>query len=167
MTTSKKPDSWQQTLDRKGYVQLPNCLFRCQGDLKLSFGELGVLCSLLTFAYNDMNIYPSVATLCRAGGASDSTIRRHIRSLEKKKYIGRRFSLGHTNTYDITPLINKLAVHKCNIPVRKRIPRYLELTKPPPPNMTTKEYSPRRKRNNNGMVSIGDIMEEIRKAQEK
>lgn len=157
MTPNKKPDAWQQMLDSKGYVQIPNCMFRCQGSLAISAGEVVVLCTLLTYGFGRNKIYPSVQTLCDASGTSPSSVRRHVRSLEAKGFVRRIYNTGQSNTYDVMPLLDKLAVHNCNNPIRKRIPTYPKVTKPPPPHMNTKEYYLRRKKNNTGTESIKDI----------
>jgi DNA-binding MarR family transcriptional regulator len=149
---------WEDSLNSRGFVRLPNCLIFCQKELGLTSQELTVLCGLLVYAFENLEIYPSVASLGRASGMKTNTIRNHLRSLDGKGFIRRMYNTGDSTTYNVAPLIGKLADHLCTNPIQKRIPGSLKNDRPPPPYSDTKEHVLRKRYKNKNAESLGVIL---------
>jgi DNA-binding MarR family transcriptional regulator len=123
-------DFYGNDLLTKGFTQVPNCLVTCQRSLGLNQSEVALLISLLMHDYKGTNtIYPSLMKIAHSFAKDDETVRRWLRSLEKKGYLTREFQDGDVNLYNVRPLVHKLEEHKCDIPPQKRGARSAEMRK--------------------------------------
>ncbi|MGH9924710.1 MAG: hypothetical protein ACRD5B_04965, partial [Nitrososphaeraceae archaeon] len=68
-------------------------------------------------------------------------IRGHLRSLEKKQLLIRRYRQGTSNEYDFGPLITKLEAYAQALPnrIKNQKPPYSNLASPPYSETNTKE----------------------------
>ncbi len=114
--TNKKvlEERWTKGVLEPGFVFIPSVLLRAQKRLHIDSVELAVLLHLIDHWWdNDDMPFPSKKRLGDRIGVSDKTVQRAIKKLEGEKLIRRVKRLnksgGQTsNTYDLTPLIEKL-----------------------------------------------------------
>jgi hypothetical protein len=87
---------------------LPNLLLNHQVDLNINSGELNVLVHLLYYKWGEGMPYPAVDTIARKMGVHHTTVRRHIRTMEKKHIVRRYTRTNSTNLYDFSWLVDRL-----------------------------------------------------------
>lgn len=102
---------WSDQIAERGHTALPNLLIINQVKLGITDSELVTLIGLLLHKWDENDPYPSVARLAKYSGSTQITIRRHLRSLDKKGLIERKKRSGTTNEYSLKPLINKLELY--------------------------------------------------------
>lgn len=160
-------NKWHPEFKPWGFTAIPNLLIIHQRTLKITNGELVVLLNLNKFKWDDRDPFPSAQTLSKNTGMSVSSIRKHIRSLEKKKLVKRNFRKSQTNEYSLNQLNKKLLdiASNADLPVKKRSPRKPETNWGTYPNIDTKEdaanKTQRRKRNTKeNTFSARDILVE-------
>jgi hypothetical protein len=102
---------WQhhEILD-KGFVPVPIRFLETYSKLRpaITSGEALFIVHLMTFKWGDEAPFPGYSTIAQRMGVTDKAARRHALSLEKKKYLKRRFRIGTTNEFDLTPLFDAL-----------------------------------------------------------
>jgi len=80
-----------------GFTQVPNCILR---DSKLSSNAKIVYSMLLSYAWNNNNVFPGQERLAKDTGTSTRTIIRTIKELSEAEYLEvARRGLGKTNVY--------------------------------------------------------------------
>lgn len=144
MTMTKKytfADKWSVPIERHGYTSLPNLLLSHQAELNITSGELTIICQLLSFKWTSSDPWPSVELLSKQTGMSPSTVRTHIRKLDKKGLVTRVFRKGATNEYNFRALQERLEIWAKNSkpPDRKRISDNRLTGRPPYQETDTKE----------------------------
>ena len=160
-------DKWSPEIGKWGHTPVPNILVTHQRELGITNGELAVLLGLLMFMWSTNNPFPAVSTLASHSGMASKTIRRHIRSLEAKGLIRRKYRKAITNEYDFGPLKSRLHTIAKVItpPTQKRTPLRPQMSRHPYPELNTKEYeanNTKRKRQNynSETTHISKLLEE-------
>lgn len=152
-------EKWSPQITKSGYTAIPNLLIRNQKKLGITTSEMVVLLGLLMHKWTSENPYPSVGSLSAYNGLDHKTIRKHLRSLEKKRVIKRIPRIGQTNEYDFMPLIQRLDCY--TRPTQIRVPHHSQTRGSPYSNLSTKEEAAKktqRKRRSAKPESIGNIM---------
>lgn len=150
---------WGRTAAAKGFASIPNCLIFCQANLGITNGELITLDCLIARKFHTANPFPSAATIGKSTGQKVSTVRNHLRELERKGLLKRKQRKGTSSEYDFAPLINKLSNHDCINPINKRAGVYPKPATLPYPDLDTKEYEARKRtKKNGGVTPIRDIL---------
>lgn len=158
-------DKWSPEIEKLGFVSVPNQLITNQVELEITNGELVVLLGLLYFMWTNDNPYPSVPTLSKLNGMAHNTVRTHIRSLNTKGLIRRKFRKASSNEYDLSPLKSRLHHIALSTPpsVRKRNTPYSNSDTPAYPNSDTKKDAAkktylRKPTGKNSTSKLGDIL---------
>lgn len=136
-------DKWSADIEEFNFTQVPNLLLGCQGHLHLTDGELLTLIHLQTFWYsNGSRIFPSITTLTKFSHKGYSTIQARLMKLEKKGFIKRSHTRGTSNTYSLTPCVERLNRHiqVCKNPPRKQGEQLVKVGRVAPSFLMTKEY---------------------------
>lgn len=158
---------WSSRIEREGFTSIPNVLLKHQRDLEMSNGELTVLSNLLLHMWDSNMPYPSAGTISKHSGMAINTIRTHLRSLEKKGIIQRKYRRAQTNMYNLQPLkfkLERLVSNPRPIPTQKLTPIYSNPVGYPSPYSDTNkeaEKKTQRKRRSDemGITSIKTILD--------
>jgi hypothetical protein len=76
--------------------------------LKITHIEAMVIVHLMSFKWDSAAPFPSLKTVARRMGISDTAVRNHIRSLCKKEMLQRQSFQGTTNRFYLEPLFQNL-----------------------------------------------------------
>lgn len=145
-------EKWSSEIAQYNFTQVPNLLLGCQGHLDLTDGELLTLIHLLTFWFSTKSrVFPSITTLTKFSHKGYSTIQKRLRILEEKGFVKRRYNFGTSNTFDLTPCVQKLRKHQkvCASPPHKQGDDPSNSSSVPTSNPSNKEYQHLRIPNNN------------------
>jgi biotin operon repressor len=100
---------WGAEIVHFGWTAIPNALLRNMGVLGISPTEMVIICHLNRFWWEkDRLPFPSILKMADEMGVSSKTIERNLSSLEKKGLIIKIERSGKSNSYDMTPLVEKL-----------------------------------------------------------
>lgn len=157
VSNNKFSDKWSAEILRRGYTEVPNCLFFCQDAIGVSNCELKTLLNLCAYKFNSSDPYPSVSSLATNSGQNTNTIRSHLRNLERKGLVIRILVKGSSSRYDFTNLIHRLENHICNNPIRNKTAYYQKSDRYPYQNLNTKKDYLRKQ--NNKTSSVGEILQ--------
>lgn len=102
---------WSERIAGSGHTALPNLLIIHQAELDITASEFITLIGLLLHKWDDKDPYPSANRLATYSGLTHITVRRNLRSLEKKGIIWRNLREGFTSEYSIKSLIEKLDIY--------------------------------------------------------
>lgn len=157
---------WSTEIKRCGYTPLPNLLISNQAKLGIAPGEFVVLSTLLSYKWSNDDPYPAIASLAKYTGMASSTVRRHIRSLEAKGLLRRKFREHQTNEYNFDCLVSRLQqlAGKHPPPVQKCTRPSSPTNSSPYSKIDTKEDSffkknkVKRGQNSTKPTHIGDIL---------
>lgn len=118
MQLMKKSDNfdqkWGEALSSKGWIAVPVMLVTSQKKLNINSMEMNILLHLLMYWWDkDKHPYPSQISMAERIGVSVRTIQRHLETLSNKGLIIKISSptinsFKTRNTYNLTPLVNKL-----------------------------------------------------------
>lgn len=156
---------WGSELAPNGYVMVPKCLVRCQKELGIRSGELNTIVCLLSFHYGHRDPYPSKDTISQGTNKASGTVQRHIRSLEERGLVKRRFN-GRTNTYSFEGLKDELIVHleTCSQVSKTERSAYLktdtqisEIGYPEYPKMNSKEDSRKKQKKKTNKLDVASV----------
>ncbi len=113
-TLRENERKWTKLLIKAGWTLIPNVILEKQQALNLDALDINILIQISSHWWTKEELpRPGVDSLADRVGASPSTVRRHIREMEKKELIKRieRKSGWHNgqqaNYYDLRPLIEK------------------------------------------------------------
>ena len=101
---------WTDKLVKKGWAPIAHSFLDLYAQLPepLTTTEAMVVVMLMRFKWDDRHPFPSLKRLARMMGLGSTSIRNHIRSLEKKRYLTRIYRTGFSNSFDLTPLFQAL-----------------------------------------------------------
>ena len=101
---------WTDKLVKKGWAPIAHSFLDLYARLPepLTTTEAMVVVMLMRFKWDDRHPFPSLKRLARMMGLGSTSIRNHIRSLEKKGYLTRIYRTGFSNSFDLTPLFQAL-----------------------------------------------------------
>ena len=95
-------------LAENGFTAVPALFLSYYHELKVSSSEAMLVIHLLSFKWDEKNPFPRVALIAERMGMTETAVRQHARSLEKKGLIQRIPRIGTSNEFDLTPLFAKL-----------------------------------------------------------
>jgi len=108
-TEASLSEKWGAEIIHFGWTAIPNALLRNMGALGINPTEMVIICNLNRFWWEkDRLPFPSILKMADEMGVSSKTIERNLSSLEKKGLIVKKANTGKSNTYDMSPLIEKL-----------------------------------------------------------
>jgi DNA-binding MarR family transcriptional regulator len=104
-------------MTKRGFTAVPKCLITCAGELKLRPQEAMVLFNIIErYWYANDDIYPRIKTIAQELGMGSSTVRGHIKSLERKGLLKTTQRFNTSSLYELRPLMDKLSAHLENCP---------------------------------------------------
>lgn len=163
-------EKWSPLIATKGYTPMPNLLIAHQKELGITNGEMVILLDLLLYKWDNKHPFPSVATLAKSNGMALETIRRHIRSMEKKDLIKRLFRKANSNEYNLGLLIKRLEgfAQVDAPPTQKRIPPSSEISGTASSKLNTKEDAAKKTNlkssyRSSNPTSLGEMFREIKR----
>lgn len=101
---------WTEKIAKKGWAPIAHAFLDCYRRLPkpLTTTEAMVVIMLMRFKWDARNPFPSLKRLARMMGLGDTSIRNHVRSLEKKGYLDRIYRTGRSNAFDLSPLFEAI-----------------------------------------------------------
>ena len=108
VVTRRVAARWSEGLVRKGWVPIYHSFLDLYAQLPipLSPTEAMVVVMLMRFKWDDRNPFPSLKRVGSMMGLGSTSIRNHVRSLEKKGYLKRVYRNGYSNSFDLTSLFH-------------------------------------------------------------
>ena len=101
---------WSDKLVQKGWAPIAHSFLDLYAQLPepLTPTEAMVVVMLMRFKWDERHPFPSLKRLGRMMGLGSTSIRNHVRSLERKGYVARVYRTGFSNSFDLTPLFRAL-----------------------------------------------------------
>lgn len=100
---------WGSEIIHFGWTAIPNALLRNMGALDITPTEMVVICYLIMFWWEkDRLPFPSITKMAAELGTSAKTIERKLASLESKSLLEKNERQGKSNSYNLSPMIDKL-----------------------------------------------------------
>ena len=99
---------WTKELVKDGFTPVVDIFLDHYSELGVTTTEAMFIIHLMKYKWNERHPYPSFGVIAAKMGISDTAVRNHARSLEKKGILYRHQRLGETNEFDLTPLFFKL-----------------------------------------------------------
>ncbi len=98
---------WTPSLAER-WTPVSEVFLKNHATLGITPAEAMLLVHLVSFKWDEHAPYPTCDTLAGRMGITDTSVRNHLRSLEKKGLLTRILYPGHANRFDLTPLFLKL-----------------------------------------------------------
>jgi hypothetical protein len=101
---------WTPRLTRDGWTPVSDYFLENYHKLKpaLTSLEAMLVIHLMRHKWDEKHPRPAFKTLAKRMGITDTAVRNHARSLEKKTYLLRIKRIGQPNHFDLTPLFQAL-----------------------------------------------------------
>jgi hypothetical protein len=101
---------WTPSLTQGGWTPVSDFFLENYAALNppLTTTEAMLVIQLMRHKWSESCPYPAFKTLARRMGMSDTAVRNHARSLEKKGCLQRLQRVGLPNLFDLKPLLEKL-----------------------------------------------------------
>lgn len=99
---------WTPTLLEEGFTPVPTVFLKHYAELKISSPEAMLILHLMSHKWDAKRPFPRFARLAARMQMSETAVRGHARSLEKKGMLKRIKRPGRSNEFDMTPLFRQL-----------------------------------------------------------
>ena len=96
------------TLAEDGFAAVPRVFLEQYHTFDLSSSEAMLVIHLLNYKWTEKRPFPKVATIAERMGMTETAVRSHARSLEKKHLLKRIARAGQSNEFDLEPLFRRL-----------------------------------------------------------
>ncbi len=113
---------WGSGVAKKGYTRVPNAILEYAPDIGASASEFQTLVCLLRFLRPDLQCKTAAGFIAKQSSNSTKTVRKNLRSLERKGLIHRRYRKGLESFYSLEPLAKRLRRSVSLNPAPKRAP---------------------------------------------
>ncbi len=90
-----------------GCTPLPDVLIRHHRHLGMTYGEWDLTTQILTYKWTDQHPYPTIDALARAMDVKGRQVQDLLSSLQRKGLLYVNERPGRSNSYDLTPMIEK------------------------------------------------------------
>jgi DNA-binding MarR family transcriptional regulator len=101
-------ERWTPRLAKTGWTPICDYFLKNCRRLKVSPTEAMVIIQLMSFKWDAKAPFPSLKTIANRMGITATSVRSHIRNLEKRELLLRRMMVGTTNRFFLEPLFQKL-----------------------------------------------------------
>ena len=101
-------ERWSGALASGGWTPVPDFFLANYHRLGVSPIEAMTVLHLISHKWGADAPFPSVATIAQRMGLKASSVRAHLRQLEKKGVLKRQYRVGTTNRFDLAGLFKKL-----------------------------------------------------------
>lgn len=99
---------WTPRLAKAGWTPICDYFLKNLRRLNVSPTEAMVIIQLMSFKWDEKAPFPALKTIANRLGITSTSVRSHIRKLEKRKLLTRSFTTGTTNRFFLEPLFLKL-----------------------------------------------------------
>ncbi len=100
---------WGDKIISLGWAAVPNALIRKMSILGINPTEFVIICYLIVFWWEKESLpFPAISKMADEIGVSTKTIERSMASLKNKGLIQIIKNKGHSNIYNMAPLIERL-----------------------------------------------------------
>ena len=104
---------WTPKLLSDGFTPVPNTFLELYSHLGksksgITSSEAMLILHLMSHKWDEKNPFPRFARLAERMGISETAVRGHARSLEKKGFLIRIKRPGTSNEFDLSPLFREL-----------------------------------------------------------
>jgi hypothetical protein len=99
---------WTPRIARRGWTPVSDYFLKNCARLKVSPTEAMVIVHLMSFKWDSNAPFPGLKTIASRMGITATSVRTHIRKLEKRELLKRTFVVGTTNRFNLEPLFRKL-----------------------------------------------------------
>lgn len=99
---------WTPRLAKVGWTPVSDYFLKNCGRLGISPTEAMVIIHLMSFKWDASAPFPGLKTVAVRMGITPTSVRTHIRNLEKRSFLARRYIIGTTNRFALEPLFEKL-----------------------------------------------------------
>lgn len=101
---------WTPALATGGFTPIVNSFLENYSKLDppITASEILLIVHLIRFKWDDAAPHPSFGRLAQLMGATDSAVRNHARSLERKGYLRRKRRFNQSSLFDLNPLFEAL-----------------------------------------------------------
>jgi len=99
---------WTPGIAKEGWTPIADIFLRRYTKMNVSSSEAMVIIHLVSHKWDEDHPFPSARRLAERMGMTETAVRNHIRSLEKKKLLQRQQRDGKANLFDLSPLFQKL-----------------------------------------------------------
>lgn len=103
----KVAERWTSDLS-KSWTPVSDFFLKNYHKLKISHSEAMVIIHLISFKWDSKAPYPSLKTIAKLMGLTDSSVRSHVRKLEKRGLLNRVKNQGYSNSYELEGLFDAL-----------------------------------------------------------
>lgn len=103
----KVAERWTSELS-KSWTPVSDFFLKNYHRLKISHSEAMVIIHLISFKWDAKAPYPSLKTVAKLMGLTDSSVRSHVRKLEKRGFLHRVKNEGYSNSYELEGLFDAL-----------------------------------------------------------
>lgn len=103
-------EQWSPALVTDGHTRIANSFLRRYSQLQfpLTTSEAMFVVHLMSFKWGAAKPYPSLKTIAKRMGVTDTAVRKTARKLEQKGYLHRTMRTGETNEFELKPLFRAL-----------------------------------------------------------
>jgi len=99
---------WTPGIAKEGWTPIADLFLSRYTRLGVSSSEAMVIIHLVSHKWDEELPFPSARRLSERMGMTETAVRNHIRSLEKKQLLRRQRRDGKANLFDLSPLFQKL-----------------------------------------------------------
>jgi hypothetical protein len=99
---------WTKRIADGGWTPVSNYFLANYHRLRITPTEAMVLIHLISFKWDSAAPFPALATIGKRMGLTSTSVRSHLRSLERKGYLTREMRIGHTNRFYLDRLFVEL-----------------------------------------------------------
>ncbi len=115
---------WTPALAKNGWTPVVDDFLDNYAELGITPGEAMLIVHLMRHKWDKNAPYPGFETLGRQMGITPTSVRNHVRSLEKKKLLVREMRVSQTNKFHLTPLFERLEKHVAAKPKKVKEPEF-------------------------------------------
>lgn len=116
---------WTPELVRDGWTPVSDAFLEFYADLPtpITTAEAMLVVHLVHYKWDEKAPFPGFKTVAKRMGMTDTQVRNHARSLERKGYLQRVKRVGTTNRFHLEKLFEALERHKA-IRIKEREGEY-------------------------------------------
>ncbi len=99
---------WTPILVEDGFTPVPLTFLTHYGAMGITSAEAMLIIHLMSHKWDEKNPFPTFGRIATRMRISETAVRGHARSLEKKKLLKRITRPGRSNQFDLKPLFERL-----------------------------------------------------------
>ncbi len=99
---------WTHRLAQSGWTPVCDYFLKNCRRLRITPTSAMVIIHLMSFKWDDKAPFPGLKTIAARMGITPTSVRAHIRKLEQRGLLYRRYTVGGTNRFLLEPLFARL-----------------------------------------------------------